>query len=211
MTLNAEWAARWLVAAGDVCDRDRAYLSELDRLIGDGDHGENLARGFGAVRGQLLSSPGGETPAELFRTAAHTLISTVGGASGPLYGTALMRAADALHGRSELDAQGVVDLLGAAVDGISSRGGAEAGDKTMLDAWLAAQAEARVVQAAGGSVEEVIEAAARGAAAGAEATEPMIAKRGRASYLGERSRGHRDPGAASSALLLEAAAAAVRS
>ncbi|RLP78094.1 dihydroxyacetone kinase subunit L [Mycetocola tolaasinivorans] len=206
MTLDANWAARWLIAAGDVFETERGALSELDRQIGDGDHGENLSRGFGAVRGQLRVGTLPGTPAEVLREAALTLISTVGGASGPLYGTALLRASEVIADKDALDAADVAALLRAGAAGIAQRGSAEPGDKTMLDSWLPAADAAAVAAERGEDAPAVLAAAVRAADAGAVATDDLIALRGRAAYLGERSRGHRDPGAASSALLIAAAA-----
>jgi dihydroxyacetone kinase-like protein len=143
------------------------------------------------------------------KLAAMTLISKVGGAAGPLYGTAFLRAAAALGDKPEIDAAILVAALRAARDGIVARGKAEPGDKTMVDAWTPA-VDAAAEAAGGGDVQKVLQAAAEAAEAGAVATEPMIARKGRASYLGERSAGHRDPGAASTALILRAAAEAAK-
>jgi dihydroxyacetone kinase-like protein len=142
----------------------------------------------------------------VLKTVATTLMSTVGGAAGPLYGTAFLRGSKLADG--ELDAAGVASVLEAAVEGIQARGKAEPGEKTMVDAWMPAAQAARSAAEGGAGPVEALRAAADAAAAGAEATEPMVARKGRASYLGERSAGHRDPGAQSSALLLEAAAEA---
>jgi dihydroxyacetone kinase-like protein len=143
------------------------------------------------------------------KLAAMTLISKVGGAAGPLYGTAFLRAAAALGDKPEVDAASLVAALRAARDGIVARGKAEPGDKTMVDAWTPA-VDAAAEAAGDGDVQKVLQAAAEAAEAGAVATEPMIARKGRASYLGERSAGHRDPGAASTALILRAAAEAAK-
>lgn len=203
-TLDVGWALRWITASAEMVSAQRAELNDLDRAIGDGDHGENLDRGFSAVVRKLQpltpSSPG-----EVFKVVASTLMSTVGGAAGPLYGTAFLRAAKAAEAE-ELDSAALADLLEAAVGGVVSRGKAEVGDKTMVDALAPAAQAARAAADPGQSPAEVLAAAAAAAAAGAEATEPWVARKGRASYLGERARGHRDPGAQSSALLLAAAA-----
>lgn len=202
-TLGVEWALDFLRRAGQVMAAARIDLIELDRLIGDGDHGENMDRGFTAVV-ERLDPPPADAPAVL-KLAATTLLSTVGGAAGPLYGTAFLRgAACAAH----LDSRGVAEVLAAALEGIVARGKADVGDKTMVDAWVPAVAAAREAAASGASPAATLRAAADAAAAGARATEAMVARKGRASYLGERSVGHRDPGAESSALLLGAAAAA---
>jgi dihydroxyacetone kinase-like protein len=185
-------------------DEHRDELVTLDREIGDGDHGENLKRGFTAVLSKL-DSPG-DTPAAVLKLVASTLISTVGGAAGPLYGTAFLRASSALGQATELTAQSVVDALGAALDGVVARGKAEPGDKTMVDALQPALIAAE--QSTSTDIATVLKTAADAADAGAQETIPLVARKGRASYLGERSAGHMDPGARSTALLLRALAEA---
>jgi dihydroxyacetone kinase-like protein len=184
-------------AAAATVAEHRVELIQLDRAIGDGDHGENLDRGFKAVVAALESTP--DTPGAVLKTVASTLISKVGGAAGPLYGTAFLRAATAMKDRAELGPADVAEALTAALGGIIARGKAELGDKTMVDAL-----DPAVKAAAGDTVAEVLAAAADAAQAGAEATVPLVARKGRASYLGERSAGHMDPGARSTALLLRA-------
>lgn len=206
--LNAAWARRFIDLATDVVTTKKADLSELDRVIGDGDHGENLARGFAAANRAVQESEA-ETVGGVLKLVATTLMSTVGGAAGPLYGTAFLRAAKVTN-VEELDAVGVHTLLDAALEGIVARGKANVGDKTMVDAWTPAAEAAATASAAGESPASTLRAAADAAARGAEATEPLVALKGRASYLGERSVGHRDPGAESSALLLDAAARAAQ-
>ncbi|GAA2174404.1 dihydroxyacetone kinase subunit DhaL [Arthrobacter parietis] len=205
MALTAQWAEAWIRECSQVLTEHRTALIELDRAIGDADHGENMQRGFAAVVAKL-DAGGQETPGAVFKLTAMTLMSTVGGAAGPLYGTAFLRAATALGDAAEIDPAAVVGFLTAARDGVVARGKAEPGDKTMIDAWTPAVEAAGTAQSAGASAVEVLEAAANAAQAGALATEPLIARKGRASYLGERSAGHRDPGAQSSALILQAAA-----
>ncbi|GAA2753744.1 dihydroxyacetone kinase subunit DhaL [Amnibacterium kyonggiense] len=206
--LGTDWAIDWVRRSAAVVGEHRAELSELDRAIGDGDHGENLDRGFRAVLAKLDgASP--ETPGAALRLVATTLISTVGGASGPLLGTAYLRGAQAAGDAERLDGTAVVALLAAARDGIVARGKAESGDKTMVDAWTPAVDAAQQALAAGGDASAVLSAAADAAESGAEATVPMVARKGRASYLGERSAGHLDPGARSSAYQLRAASDAV--
>src|SRR5699024_2836742 len=206
--LDNDWALAWIHASAQVTTARRTELNSLDRAIGDGDHGENLDRGFTAVSAKLEAA----SPTQLGETlklVATTLMSTVGGAAGPLYGTAFLRAskaaAEAENRAGGLDAAGVADLLEAGLAGLVARGKAEPGDKTMVDAWDAAATAARGAAAAGSAAAQAWADAATAAAAAAEATEPMVARKGRASYLGERSAGHRDPGAQSSALLLAAA------
>lgn len=207
MALDTAWAVAWTRGAAAVISENRDRLVLLDRDIGDGDHGENLDRGFRAVIAKLDSATP-ETPGAVLKLVATTLISTVGGASGPLLGTAYLKAAGAVGEATELDSPAVVELLTAARDGVVLRGKAQVGDKTMIDAWTPAVDAAAAAAGSGASPESVLAAAASAAEAGAVATEPLVAHKGRASYLGERSAGHRDPGAESSSLLLRAAAAA---
>jgi dihydroxyacetone kinase-like protein len=206
MTLDVTWAVRWLRTSAAVVAEHRAELVELDRRIGDGDHGENLHRGFSATVARLdaLTEPPAQV-GDVLKMVATTLMSTVGGAAGPLYGTAYLRAAK-VTGLTELDSGAVVAMLEAALEGIVARGKATTGEKTMVDAWAPAVAAAVAAADRGAGPAEVLTAAADAAAAGAQATVPLIATKGRASYLGERSVGHADPGATSTALLLRAAA-----
>ena len=203
MSLDAAWAQRWIeLAAADIAEQ-RGYLVDLDRAIGDGDHGENMDRGFkAAVEALEQTQPG--SVAEVLKTVAKTLMSTVGGAAGPLYGTAFLRASKAA-GDGNLDGAGVAAVIAGALDGIQARGKATTGEKTMVDAWTPALEAARAAAESGGDPAAVLEAAATAAEAGAAATEPMRATKGRASYLGERSIGHLDPGAVSTSLILRAA------
>ncbi len=208
MGLDVGWAVRWLTLSAQAMAEHRVELIELDRPIGDSDHGENMDRGFKAVMDKLAEAPP-ETPGAALKLTAMTLMSKVGGAAGPLYGTAFLRAATALGDTSDVDAATLAAALQAARDGIVVRGKAEPGDKTMVDAWTPAiEAAAAAAAAADGDVRKVLLAAAEAAEAGAVSTDPMLARKGRASYLGERSIGHRDPGAVSSALILRAAAGA---
>ncbi|AZA12401.1 dihydroxyacetone kinase subunit DhaL [Corynebacterium gerontici] len=201
MTLGTQWALDWIHACAEAASANRELLIDLDRAIGDADHGENLDRGFQAVV-EKLDQQQPNTPGEVLKTTAQVLISTVGGASGPLLGTAFLRASK-VAGDGEIDSDGVVALLQAALDGIQQRGKAQEGEKTMVDAWAPAVHAASI---ASGSPAELLAIAAGAAEAGADATTDMVASKGRASYLGERSKGHKDPGATSSALLIEAAA-----
>ena len=205
-SLDAGWAVAWVRRTAQVVTEHREELIELDRQIGDGDHGENLTRGFTAVQAKLdaLDAPPGDVGAVL-KLVATTLMSTVGGAAGPLYGTAYLRAAK-VTGLPELDSAAVVAMLEAGLEGIVVRGKATTGEKTMVDAWSPAVEAAVAAADAGASPAAVLAAAAEAARGGAEATIPLVATKGRASYLGERSAGHQDPGATSTALILEAAA-----
>jgi len=212
MSVDVAWAQAWIRSSAEVLAAHRAELNTLDREIGDGDHGENMDRGFQAVLPKLDALADAATPGELLKTLAATLISTVGGAAGPLYGTAYLKAAAAVSGLNELDGPAVVALLTAGRDGIVLRGKAESGDKTMVDAWTPAVDAAIEAEAAGAGPALILAAAADAAEAGAVATEPWVARKGRASYLGERAIGHRDPGAQSTALILRCGAdAAVQS
>lgn len=207
MGLDLKWALEWLALSAQAMADHREELIELDRPIGDSDHGENMDRGFKAVTAKLAEAPP-ETPGAALKLTAMTLMSKVGGAAGPLYGTAFLRAATALGDHTEIDAATLVTALQAARDGIVARGKAEPGDKTMVDAWTPAIEAAAAAAASDGDVQKVLDAAAEAAEAGAVSTDPMLARKGRASYLGERSIGHRDPGAVSTALILRAAAGA---
>ncbi|WP_344424577.1 dihydroxyacetone kinase subunit DhaL [Amycolatopsis minnesotensis] len=206
MACTTESVADALRAAASVVAEHRTELIELDRAIGDADHGENLNRGFTAIVTAIETVP--ETPGAVLKTAATTLISKVGGAAGPLYGTAFLRAAAKLGDRSEVDAEAVVELLAAALEGVQARGKAEAGDATMVDALLPAVEAARGAVADG--VAAVLTAAADAADRGTESTVDMVPRKGRASYLGERAVGHVDPGARSTALVLRALAEAAK-
>ena len=203
MSLDAAWARRWIeLAAADVAEQ-RDYLVDLDRAIGDGDHGENMDRGFKAAV-EALGQAQPASVAEVLKTVAKTLMSTVGGAAGPLYGTAFLRASKAA-GDGELDGAGVAAVIAGALEGIQARGKATTGEKTMVDAWTPALEAARTAAESGSDPAAVLEVAATAAESGATATEPMRATKGRASYLGERSIGHLDPGAVSTSLILRAA------
>ena len=183
-------------------EAEKEYLTELDNEIGDGDHGINLARGFEAVEKKLPSLAGGDIGA-LLKGVGMQLVSTVGGASGPLYGTAFMKAGMACKGLTEIDGPAFVKAMEAAVDGIKMRGKATEGEKTMLDALCPALKVMQDDVAAGKSLKEALQDAAQAAEKGVEYTKTIIATKGRASYLGERSLGHQDPGTTSSLYLLQ--------
>ncbi|GEB44592.1 dihydroxyacetone kinase subunit DhaL [Microbacterium testaceum] len=190
----------WIRAFRDAVQQHKDELTRLDSEIGDADHGSNMARGLDAVVAKLEPVP--DTPADLFKTVGMTLVSSVGGASGPLYGTLFLRMGPALAAGGEVDADALGTALRAGVDGVVARGKAELGDKTMIDA-LSPALDAWDT-AAGDGPAAAARAAAEAAARGRDATEPLVARKGRASYLGERSAGHLDPGASSATLLLEA-------
>lgn len=183
-------------------EAEKEYLTELDNEIGDGDHGINLARGFEAVEKKLPSLAGGDIGA-LLKGVGMQLVSTVGGASGPLYGTAFMKAGMACKGLTEIDGPAFVKAMEAAVDGIKMRGKATECEKTMLDALCPALKVLQDDVTAGKSLKEALQDAAQAAEKGVEYTKTIIATKGRASYLGERSLGHQDPGATSSLYLLQ--------
>ncbi|MEU1911292.1 dihydroxyacetone kinase subunit DhaL [Streptomyces massasporeus] len=191
--LDAAFFRRWMTVTAASVDREAERLTALDSPIGDADHGSNLQRGFRAVAAALEKEPPG-TPSGVLTLAGRQLISTVGGASGPLYGTLLRRTGKALGDAGEVSAEQLAEALRAGVDAVMTLGGAAPGDKTMIDALVPA------VDALGDS----FTAARTAAEEGAVATTPLQARKGRASYLGERSIGHQDPGATSSALLIAA-------
>jgi dihydroxyacetone kinase-like protein len=198
----------WLRLAASRLHEQRDALTALDQAIGDGDHGMNMDRGFAAIVARLdaldAAGPRDEDPAALLRLAGKTLVSTVGGASGPLYGTGFLKLAASVSGRTSLDGPAIVAALDAATTGIAAIGRSKQGEKTMLDALVPAVAAARSALEAGADVPAILGAARDAAAQGAEATIPLLATKGRASYLGERSIGHQDPGATSAALILGA-------
>ncbi|ROP40486.1 dihydroxyacetone kinase subunit DhaL [Saccharothrix texasensis] len=208
MECTAESVAEAMRAVAAVVVEHREELNRLDREIGDGDHGENLARGLRALESKLDEVP--SSPGGVLRLAATTLISTVGGAAGPLYGTAFLRAATSVGDVASVDGEAVAAALRAALDGVVARGKAALGDKTMVDALTPAVAAAESVAVTGGGVAEVLAAAAEAAEMGADSTVRMVARKGRASYLGERSEGHLDPGARSTALVLRTLAGRAR-
>ncbi|MGW0080919.1 dihydroxyacetone kinase subunit DhaL [Streptomyces sp. NPDC003393] len=196
--LDADFFRRWMAVTAASVDREAERLTALDSPIGDADHGSNLLRGFTAVRATLEKDAAADTPGAILVLAGRQLISTVGGASGPLYGTLLRRTGKALGDAPEVSEEQLAEALRAGVQGVMTLGGAAPGDKTMVDALVPAV----------DALADGFAAARTAAERGAEATTPMQARKGRASYLGERSIGHQDPGATSSALLIAALAEA---
>ena len=192
---------RWIECTADVLRENRTYLTDLDSAIGDADHGINMDRGFSAVRKKFPEMATMDAATQL-RTVGSTLVSTVGGAAGPLYGTAYLRAAGAVAGKQELTSADVVAMLEAFLGGIVARGKAQPGEKTMVDALTPALNAAKQALNDGATLEQLTDRAATAAEEGAKATIPLLATKGRASYLGERSIGHQDPGATSSSLIL---------
>ncbi|WP_329129360.1 dihydroxyacetone kinase subunit DhaL [Streptomyces sp. NBC_01476] len=201
--IDAAFLRRWLDTAADVIEREAARLDDLDSPIGDADHGGNMRRGFIAARTAVGQEPP-DTPGGVLVAVGRQLISTVGGASGPLYGTLLRRAGKELGDEPAVSAARLRDALKAGVDGVAQLGGAAVGDKTMLDALYPALDALSGALDAGASTADALSAAAAAADTGATATIPLRARKGRASYLGERSIDHQDPGATSAALLLNA-------
>lgn len=194
-----------LLAVADVMDAERDALCRLDGEIGDGDHGVAMSGGFGAVRAALADLDGAD-PTTVFNTAAKSFLNAVGASSGPLYATAFMRAGMALKGKQDLQDADAAEMVAAMADGIAHRGKAQPGDKTMLDAWTPATEAAGAARDS--TFAQILAQAADAAEKGAEATTDMEAKLGRSARLGARSIGHKDPGAASAALMLRAMAGA---
>jgi dihydroxyacetone kinase-like protein len=199
--MTNEDVLHWLERTADVLQENRTYLTDLDSAIGDADHGINMDRGFSAVRKKFPEMATMDAATQL-RTVGSTLVSTVGGAAGPLYGTAYLRAAGAVAGKQELTSADVTAMLEAFLGGIVARGKAHTGEKTMVDALTPALNAAKQALNEGATLEQVTSRAAAAAEEGMKATIPMLATKGRASYLGERSIGHQDPGATSSWLIL---------
>ena len=199
----------WMTTIAESVKDRRDYLTQLDAAIGDGDHGVNMDRGFEAVSKALAAQDGSLPPGKLLTVAGKTLVSTVGGASGPLGGTAFRRAGRALGDREELDGRDLVVALRAGLDGVVELGAAQPGDKTMVDALGPAIDALEAGLDSGQSLEAALAAATEAAENGAKATVPLQARKGRASYLGERSIGHQDPGATSAALIMAALQRAV--
>jgi dihydroxyacetone kinase-like protein len=193
---------RWLEKSAAVLQENKEYLTDLDSAIGDADHGINMARGFGKVA-ERLPDVADKDIGNLLKAVGMTLISTVGGASGPLYGTAFMRMGGAVMAREELTGAELAAMLAEGMAGIVQRGRAVVGDKTMVDVWTPAIAAINAAVAEGKGLAETLAAGVKSAETGLQATIPMQARKGRASYLGERSIGHQDPGGTSTLLLLK--------
>ncbi|EGD50560.1 dihydroxyacetone kinase, L subunit [Thermoanaerobacter ethanolicus JW 200] len=187
----------------EVIKENKEYLTQLDAAIGDADHGINLDRGFDAVKQKLTTLPETTDIGTILKTIGMTLVSTVGGASGPLYGTAFMRAGQVVQGKNELSEEDIVKIFEAALDGIKQRGKAEAGDKTMIDSIEPAYKALKDSLENNIALPEALNRAANAAKEGMEYTKNISARKGRASYLGERSIGHLDPGATSAYLMIK--------
>jgi phosphoenolpyruvate---glycerone phosphotransferase subunit DhaL len=212
-TVSLDQLVGWLAGFRDLVTEQQSYLTELDSAIGDADHGSNMTRGMTAVMEKIGASQSDGTQATavdgLFKSVGMTLVTSVGGASGPLYGTFFLRMGMTAGPVSTLDGPALSAALRAGLGGVVARGRAEAGDKTMFDAMAPALDALDASLAAGGDCAAATSAAVAAAEAGRDATGPMTARKGRASYLGERSSGHLDPGATSTALLFRALADAV--
>jgi dihydroxyacetone kinase-like protein len=202
MPITTEDTVRWLQQLARVLHEKREFLTQLDSAIGDADHGINMDRGFKAVS-EKLPSVASMDIGSILKTVGTTLVSTVGGASGPLYGTAFLRAGMATSGKHELYEADVVSMLAAAIEGIKARGKAQPGEKTMLDALVPALEAARKAEVENPGLSRLLHQASEAAEEGMKKTIPLLATKGRASYLGERSIGHQDPGATSSWLILK--------
>jgi dihydroxyacetone kinase-like protein len=198
-------AVRWLRVFAAVIAENKEYLTQLDSAIGDADHGINMNRGMQAALAKLDGVPAGDI-GNLFKTVGMTLVSTVGGAGGPLYGTLFMQFGAPIAGKAEIEAPDWGASLTAGVQGVQARGKAEPGDKTMVDALIPARDAFQQAVDDGAAFGEALDRSAAAAEEGMKATIPWIARKGRASYLGPRSAGHQDPGATSSYLLLRTVA-----
>jgi dihydroxyacetone kinase-like protein len=206
MTLGYDDVLRWIRAFAAEVGTNKEQLTELDAAVGDGDHGINMDRGMSAVVGKVDAAGQEKDIGALLKTAGMTLVSTVGGAAGPLYGTLFLQMGTAVSGKTELGPNDWAAALDAAVAGVQARGKAEPGDKTMIDALIPGRDALKSALAEGARFEDALRQSADAAGQGMRETIPLVARKGRASYLGERSAGHQDPGATSSHLLLEAAA-----
>ncbi len=202
MMVTNKQILEWLHSVAIAIEQNKDYLTELDAAIGDADHGINMNRGFQKVKDKLVSVAD-EDIESILKTVSMTLISGVGGASGPLYGTLFLRASMAVKGKQELSEEDMAALLQSGLDGVVQRGKANRGDKTMLDALAPAVDAFKQAIAAGSTTVEGLKKAVVAAEEGMKNTIPLVAKKGRASYLGERSAGHQDPGATSSYLILQ--------
>jgi dihydroxyacetone kinase-like protein len=204
-TASYEEVLGWVKTYASTVAENKEYLTRLDSAIGDADHGININRGMQAALAKIEEQPDGDVGA-LLKTVGMTLVSTVGGAGGPLYGTLFLQMGTATTGKTELSAQDWQAALEAGLAGVQMRGKAEPGDKTMVDALIPARDAFAAAIADGASFGEALERSATAAEEGMHATVPLVARKGRASYLGERSAGHQDPGATSTYLLLKTAA-----
>jgi len=204
MAISRDDALQWIQACAKTMAENRDYLTQLDAAIGDADHGANMDRGFKAVMNKMPEISDKDI-GTIFKTVGMTLISTVGGAGGPLYGTFFLQAGMKTAGKMELSLDDWAGIIEAALNGVVARGKADLGDKTMVDALTPAVNTLKQAAESGLTIGQALQQSAEAAKQGMESTIPLVARKGRASYLGERSAGHQDPGATSSYLLLKAA------
>jgi dihydroxyacetone kinase-like protein len=205
VSVSSDDVRRWIESYAATVAEQKAYLTQLDQAIGDADHGINMDRGMQAASGKVGGLEADADPGTILKTVGMTLVSTVGGAGGPLYGTLFLQMGTAVAGKPELGPDDWAAALDAAVNGVQARGKAEPGDKTMVDALIPAREAFTAALKEGVSFDDALQRSAEAAEEGMRATTPLVAKKGRASYLGERSADHQDPGATSSAMLLRAA------
>jgi len=206
MSVSYDDVLRWVQRFAAEVEANKEYLTQLDAAVGDGDHGINMQRGMSAVVAKVDTQAGEQDVGALLKTVGMTLVSTVGGAGGPLYGTLFLQMGTATAGKSELSPDDWAAALEAGIAGVQARGKAEPGDKTMIDALLPGRDALKAALDGGATFADALRQSAAAAEQGMRDTIPLVARKGRASYLGERSAGHQDPGATSSHLLLEAAA-----
>lgn len=202
MQITAGDVKKILCDIADAIEREKDYLSELDRAVGDGDHGVSMSVGWQAIRERIGEIDNRGECSEVFKAAGMSFLNAVGASVGPLYATAFIRAAAAVQGKTELDVTDIMNLLAAAVNGIKERGKAEVGDKTMIDTWVPAIEAMKEAESKGQEPLFCLEAAVAGGKKGMEATTQMLSQKGRSSRLGSRSIGHQDPGATSGYLIL---------
>jgi phosphoenolpyruvate---glycerone phosphotransferase subunit DhaL len=206
MSVSYDDVLRWVQRFAAEVEANKEYLTQLDAAVGDADHGINMQRGMSAVIAKVDTQAGEQDVGALLKTVGMTLVSTVGGAGGPLYGTLFLQMGTASAGKSELSPDDWAAALEAGIAGVQARGKAEPGDKTMIDALLPGRDALKAALGGGATFADALRQSAAAAEQGVQDTIPLVARKGRASYLGERSAGHQDPGATSSHLLLEAAA-----
>jgi dihydroxyacetone kinase-like protein len=206
MSVSYDDVLRWIQKFAAEVEANKEYLTQLDAAVGDADHGINMQRGMSAVLAKVDAQAGEQDVGALLKTVGMTLVSTVGGAGGPLYGTLFLQMGTATAGKSELTPDDWAGALEAGIAGVQARGKAEPGDKTMIDALLPGRDALKTALGGGATFADALRQSAAAAEQGMRDTIPLVARKGRASYLGERSAGHQDPGATSSQLLLEAAA-----
>jgi dihydroxyacetone kinase-like protein len=206
MSVDYDDVLRWIRTYAAEVEANKEHLTQLDAAIGDADHGINMQRGMSAVLAKVDAQTSEQDVGALLKTVGMTLVSTVGGAGGPLYGTLFLQMGTAVSGKSELSPDDWAAALDAGIAGVETRGKAEPGDKTMIDALVPARDALKEALGGGATFADALKQSAAAAERGMRDTIPLVARKGRASYLGERSAGHQDPGATSSHLLLETAA-----